>query len=92
MAYDKVKTEHAGAKNGGGAWTTRAAAKQASRKRRRRAARLVIAAALAAGGCATAPAACTPGTWWAEATQVVASAVPYGGGLAPGVACVAVTP
>jgi len=35
MANAKVKTEHAGAKNGGGAWTTRAFAKQASKKRRR---------------------------------------------------------
>lgn len=35
MALAKVKTEHAGAKNGGGAWDTRANAKKASNKRRR---------------------------------------------------------
>jgi len=27
MAYERIKTEHAGAKNGGGAWMTRAEAK-----------------------------------------------------------------
>jgi hypothetical protein len=31
MAYDRIKTEHAGAKNGGGAWMTHTEAK---RKRR----------------------------------------------------------
>ena len=37
MAYDKGKTEHAGAKNGGGGmWGTRADVKRASKKRRRR--------------------------------------------------------
>lgn len=41
MALDKVKTEHAGAKNGGGAWTKREQAKKASRKRRRRADRAI---------------------------------------------------
>ena len=37
MAYDKVKTEHAGAKNGGGGDGHRADVKLASRRRRRRA-------------------------------------------------------
>jgi hypothetical protein len=32
----KMKTEHAGAKNGGGYWGLRAEAKSASKKRRRR--------------------------------------------------------
>lgn len=35
MAYNIVKTEHNGAKNGGGAWDTRAVAKKESSKRRR---------------------------------------------------------
>lgn len=35
MGYEKLKTEHAGAKNGGGAWTTRAEAKRASNRGRR---------------------------------------------------------
>jgi hypothetical protein len=35
MGYERIKTEHAGAKNGGGAWMTRAEAKQASKRRRR---------------------------------------------------------
>lgn len=41
MALAKVKTEHAGAKNGGGAWGTREEAKVASKKRRRRADKLL---------------------------------------------------
>lgn len=36
MAYERIKTEHAGAKNGGGAWMTRAEAKENTRHRRRR--------------------------------------------------------
>ena len=36
MAYERIKTEHAGAKNGGGAWMTRAEAKENARHRRRR--------------------------------------------------------
>jgi len=35
MAYGKIKTDHAGAKNGGGYWGRRAMAKRASRKQRR---------------------------------------------------------
>lgn len=35
MAYEHIKTEHAGAKNGGGAWMTRAEAKENARRRRR---------------------------------------------------------
>lgn len=35
MAYERIKTEHAGAKNGGGAWMTRAEAKENARRRRR---------------------------------------------------------
>lgn len=35
MAYERIKTEHAGAKNGGGAWMKRADAKQAARRQRR---------------------------------------------------------
>jgi hypothetical protein len=35
MAYGRVKTEHAGAKNGGGAWMTRFEAKRAAKHRRR---------------------------------------------------------
>lgn len=35
MGYERLKTEHAGAKNGGGAWMTRAEAKLASNRRRR---------------------------------------------------------
>ena len=35
MALKKLKTEHAGAKNGGGHWGTRAEAKSGSKKARR---------------------------------------------------------
>jgi hypothetical protein len=35
VGYERIKAEHAGAKNGGGAWMTRAAAKETSRRRRR---------------------------------------------------------
>jgi len=35
MSYERIKTEHAGAKNGGGAWMTRAAAKQTAKHKRR---------------------------------------------------------
>lgn len=35
MGYERIKTEHAGAKNGGGAWMTRAAAKQTAKHKRR---------------------------------------------------------
>ena len=35
MGYERVKTEHAGAKNGGGAWMTRAQAERAARHKRR---------------------------------------------------------
>jgi len=35
MAYERIKTEHAGAKNGGGAWMTRAEAKQTAKRQRR---------------------------------------------------------
>jgi hypothetical protein len=35
VAYERIKTEHAGAKNGGGAWMTRANAKQTSKRNRR---------------------------------------------------------
>jgi len=35
MAYERIKTEHAGAKNGGGAWMTRAEAKENAKRRRR---------------------------------------------------------
>ena len=37
MAYERIKTEHAGAKNGGGGWMTRTEAKQTARHQRRRA-------------------------------------------------------
>jgi hypothetical protein len=35
MGYERIKTEHSGAKNGGGAWMTRFAAKQAAKRKRR---------------------------------------------------------
>jgi hypothetical protein len=35
VAYKRIKTEHAGAKNGGGAWMTRAEAKETSKRKRR---------------------------------------------------------
>jgi hypothetical protein len=35
MGYEKIKAEHAGAKNGGGAWMTRATAKLISKHQRR---------------------------------------------------------
>ena len=35
MGYERIKTEHAGAKNGGGAWMTRAAAKRTAKRNRR---------------------------------------------------------
>jgi hypothetical protein len=37
MGYERIKTEHAGAKNGGGAWMTRAAAKRTAKHKRRQA-------------------------------------------------------
>lgn len=37
MAYERIKTEHAGAKNGGGAWMTRTEAKQTAKRQRRQA-------------------------------------------------------
>lgn len=37
MGYERIKTEHAGAKNGGGAWMTRAEAKQTAKHKRRQA-------------------------------------------------------
>lgn len=37
MAWQKLKTEHAGAKNGGGSWGLRAFVKESSDRRRRRA-------------------------------------------------------
>jgi hypothetical protein len=36
IAYERIKPEHAGAKNGGGAWMTRAEAKQTAKRQRRR--------------------------------------------------------
>lgn len=39
MAYERIKTEHAGAKNGGGAWMMRADAKQTAKRKRRQMAR-----------------------------------------------------
>jgi hypothetical protein len=35
VAYERIKPEHNGAKNGGGAWMTRAEAKQAAKRQRR---------------------------------------------------------
>lgn len=35
MGYERIKTEHRGAKNGGGAWMTRLEAKQAAKRKRR---------------------------------------------------------
>jgi hypothetical protein len=35
VAYKRIKTEHAGAKNGGGAWMTRAEAKETAKRKRR---------------------------------------------------------
>jgi hypothetical protein len=35
VGYERIKTEHAGAKNGGGAWMTRAKAKQSAKHKRR---------------------------------------------------------
>jgi hypothetical protein len=35
VAYERIKTEHAGAKNGGGAWTTRVEAKETAKRKRR---------------------------------------------------------
>ncbi len=43
MAYERIKTEHAGAKNGGGAWMTRAEAKRVSKRKRRQADKRAIA-------------------------------------------------
>lgn len=37
VGYERVKTEHAGAKNGGGAWMTHAEAKESARRKRRQA-------------------------------------------------------
>jgi hypothetical protein len=35
VGYERIKTEHAGAKNGDGAWMTRSEAKESARRRRR---------------------------------------------------------
>jgi len=35
MGYERIKTEHVGAKNRGGAWMTRFEAKQAAKRKRR---------------------------------------------------------
>ena len=35
VGYKRIKTEHAGAKNGGGAWTTRTEAKESAKRSRR---------------------------------------------------------
>lgn len=37
VAYERIKTEHAGAKSGGGAWMTRAEAKETAKRQRRQA-------------------------------------------------------
>ncbi len=37
MAYECIRTEHAGPKNSGGAWMTREEAKQTAKRRRRQA-------------------------------------------------------
>jgi hypothetical protein len=37
MGYERIKSEHAGPKNGGGAWMTRAEAKESARRKRRKA-------------------------------------------------------
>lgn len=49
MAYERIKTEHAGAKNGGGAWMTRFEAKQAAKRKRRQAERAETRAATGTG-------------------------------------------
>jgi hypothetical protein len=36
VVHERIKTEHAGAKNGGGVWMTRAAAKEAAKRQRHR--------------------------------------------------------
>jgi len=36
MSHERIKPDHAGAKNSGGAWMTRAEAKQAAKRQRRR--------------------------------------------------------
>jgi hypothetical protein len=36
VAYARIKTEHAGARNGGGAWMTRAEAKESAKRKHRR--------------------------------------------------------
>ena len=50
MGYERVKIEHAGAKNRGGAWMTRSEAKMASRCKRRQANRRVVADACSVSG------------------------------------------
>lgn len=42
MGYKRVKTEHAGAKNGGRAWMTRAKAKESAKRKRRQADQEVV--------------------------------------------------
>ncbi len=37
MGYERIKTEHSGAKNGGGGWMTRTEAKQTAKRKRRQA-------------------------------------------------------
>jgi len=37
MGYERIKTEHVGAKNRGGAWMMRFEAKQAAKRKRRQA-------------------------------------------------------
>jgi hypothetical protein len=42
MGYERIKTEHNGAKNGGGAWMTRAEAKKVSKRERRQTDKRVV--------------------------------------------------
>jgi hypothetical protein len=51
LAYERIKTEHAGAKNGGGAWMTRAETKQIAKRQRRQADRQQARAATNADEC-----------------------------------------
>jgi hypothetical protein len=37
VGYERIKTEHAGPKNGGGAWMTRTEAKESATRKRRQA-------------------------------------------------------
>src|ERR1700739_4166048 len=92
MGYERIKIEHAGAKNGGGAWMSLSEAKMASRCKRRQADRRVVADASPPSSgrwqrgktVAAIYLADEEATAWAEWYRVVSVACGDGGGAGVG--------